>query len=216
MSAVLAPVERTQDSPRSERPSLRALDRTPARLSTIPFVVLLVTLLGAGMVGILLLNVNIQQRARTVAQLQASAEQKGFQEAALTSQVHQLRSSTALAQRAWELGLRPNTSPAFLVLPSGTIVGDPTRVGGNEAPDQKYRSAEAVTSAIEKANERAIQKKKELIEAQKKAAEKRLAEQKAKAAAERAKAARKAELEKAQAAGARASAAPTSKSTGGQ
>ena len=207
MSAVVALVERSERASGPARPMLRALERRPARLSTIAFVVLLVSLLGAGMVGILLLNVSIQQRARTLNALQATAEQKGYQQAALTSQVQSLRSPTTLQSKAWDLGLRPNTSPAFLVLPSGQVLGDTTAVTASEAPEQKYRSAQAITEAIEKANAAEIKRKADLIEAQKKRAAQRLAEQKAKAKAAAAAAKAKAAADAAKADAAKVDAA---------
>src|SRR4029453_4593332 len=39
-----------------------------------------------------------------------------------------------LARRASALGMRPNPYPAFLVIPSGKVIGKPTPVAGDEVP----------------------------------------------------------------------------------
>ena len=152
MSALLAPLERLDQ--RSTRPTLRAIDVHPLRVSRLGFLIVLLTVLGAGMVGVLVLNTVIQERATQVRAVQRQAEELGYQQASLTAEVERLRSSQDLAARAWEMGLRPNPYPVFVQLEAdgtGRVVGDPTRVFGGEMPDQKHASADDVTKRIDKA-----------------------------------------------------------------
>ncbi|MGO4956426.1 hypothetical protein ACTQ49_03990 [Luteococcus sp. Sow4_B9] len=191
MSALLAPLEQIQEraAARAGAPPLRPVPASAARLSRVAFIIFLLGLLGAGMVGVLLLNTAIQQRSATVTQAQREAEDLGHQQASLTARVEQLRSSSGLAEKAWEIGLRPNPHPVFVQLDAdgkgGRVVGEPTRVSGAEMPNQHYRSADEVTVAMEKAREaRRAQIENERkarlarIEAAKKAAAAQAAEQK--------------------------------------
>ncbi|WP_420175732.1 hypothetical protein [Luteococcus sp. OSA5] len=206
MSALLAPLEQIQEraSQRAERPALQSVQTSPFRLSRVAFTIFLLTLLGAGMVGVLLLNTAIQQRATTVAQAQRTADDLGHRQASLNARVQQLRSSSDLADRAWQMGLRPNPYPVFVQLDAdgkgGRVLGEPSRVTGQEMPNQHYRSADEVTAAMEKAriarqtqleNERKARLA--AIEARKAKAE---AEARAKAAADRAAEAKKAAQQK--------------------
>ncbi|GAA1388157.1 hypothetical protein [Luteococcus peritonei] len=211
MSALLAPLERAEQRP--ARPTLRALDVHPLRVGRIGFVIVLLTLLGAGMVGVLVLNTMIQQRAGEVTAVQRQADDLGYQQASLTAEVERLRSSSDLAERAWQMGLRPNPYPVFVQLETdgtGRVVGEPTRVFGGEMPNQKYASADDVTKQIDAA--RAAYKAKQ--EAQKKALAEKIARQKAEAA-RKAEAAKQAEAARKAAAATRAKATPSAKPTGG-
>lgn len=224
MSALLAPLEQTRTSgPRAERPVLRPVASSPLKLSRVGFIIFLTTLLGAGMVGILLLNTHIQQRAQTVAVAQREADDLGHQQASLTAKVEQLRSSSDLATRAWELGLRPNPHPVFVKLGAdgkpGQVIGEPMAVNGSEMPDQKYVGADTVTARIAQA--KAQYKAKEAAEkarriaAAKKAEQDRIARIKAAEAKQKADAAAK---KKADAAAKQkaAAAAKAKSSTGGR
>ncbi|MEL4357317.1 MULTISPECIES: hypothetical protein [unclassified Luteococcus] len=212
MSALLAPLEQPRTRPSAatgERPALRAVAASPLKLSRVGFIIFLTTVLGLGMVGILLLNTTIQQRAQTVAAAQRTAEDLGYEQASLTAKAEQLRSSSDLANRAWEMGMRPNPYPVFIQLDAdgrtSRIVGEPTRVSGSEMPEQKAASADDVTKRMQQARV-AYQEKKKQEEAARKAA--------AKQAAEQAKVKRAAELAKQQAA-AKQAATKKKSSTGG-
>ncbi|MEL4504133.1 hypothetical protein AAEX63_04140 [Luteococcus sp. H138] len=159
MSALLAPLEqprtRSTASPAAERPALRAVAASPLRLSRVGFIIFITTVLGLGMVGILLLNTTIQQRAQTVAAAQRTADDLGYEQASLTAKAEQLRSSSDLANRAWEMGMRPNPYPVFIQLDAdgktSRVVGTPTAVSGSEMPNQKAVSADDVTKRMQQA-----------------------------------------------------------------
>ncbi|HNV11330.1 MAG TPA: hypothetical protein PKN27_08365 [Propionibacteriaceae bacterium] len=212
MSALLLPLERTTARTAAPASRLRALPRPRARVGRLPFILVLVTTLGLGLVGVLVLNTTIQARASELRTMQRQATSLSHEEAALTTQVQLLRSTTTLEQRAYELGLRPNPAPAFIQLPEGTILGTPTRVTGDEMPAQRFRTPEQVAEAQTKARAAFFEK-----EAKAKAERERIAAEKAKAAADKAKA-EKAKADKAKAAKAdkakQASTKPTTATTG--
>ena len=136
MSALLAPVGWLEEAPaRSARGRLRMVPTAPARLARFPFILVLIGVFAIGMAGLLLLNTTLQNQAFQARRLDREATSLAYQQAALESQIDQRGGTAELARRASALGMRPNTQPAFLVLPSGKVIGSPQRVSGDEAPD---------------------------------------------------------------------------------
>jgi hypothetical protein len=137
MSALLAPIGWLEEAEatKSARGRLRMVPPTPARLARFPFILVLIGVFAVGMAGLLLLNTTLQNQAFQARRLDREATALAYQQAALASQIDQLGGAAELARRASALGMRPNTQPAFLVLPGGKIVGDTKRVSGGEAPD---------------------------------------------------------------------------------
>ncbi len=90
-----------------------------------PFVMLVVTLLASGLVGLLLLNTSMQNGAFELAELEKKAEALQSQRAQLALEVEERATPAALAERASALGMVPNASPVFLRLPDGEVIGDP-------------------------------------------------------------------------------------------
>ena len=136
MSALLAPIgwlEEAEDRPARGR--LRMVPPTPARLARFPFILVLIGVFAIGMAGLLLLNTTLQNQAFQARRLDREATSLAYQQAALESQIDQLGGTAELAGRASALGMRPNTQPAFLVLPGGKVIGSARRVSGGEAPD---------------------------------------------------------------------------------
>lgn len=186
MSALLAPLEHfgpeRSGVAAASRAQLRAVVSSPMRASRSIFIGILVAVLSLGMVGVLLLNTQIQQRSMQVAATTRTADDLGYQQAALTAKVEQLRSSSDLTKKAWDLGLRPNPHPVFVQLKAdgtSSMVGTPVRVTGSELPDQQYQGADAVTEKILASRANLLAKKKAAIEAAKAAQAQRLAQQKA-------------------------------------
>jgi hypothetical protein len=87
-----------------------------------------------GMVGLLMLNTTLQSQAFESRTLNRQATELAYTQADLENQLAALAAPQELARRASELGMRPNPFPAFLVLPSGKVVGKPIPVNGNEVP----------------------------------------------------------------------------------
>lgn len=127
MSAVPA----GRPTPKRDAPKLALVAPQPrTKLGALPFFVLVAGVLAIGMVGVLLLNITIQSQAGELRALQRQAEELDYRRALLQGEVEQLRSSSNIAARAAELGMRPNPNPAFILLPDGKIVGTPTAVTG--------------------------------------------------------------------------------------
>ena len=172
MSALLAPIgwlEEAEDRPARGR--LRMVPPTPARLARFPFILVLIGVFAIGMAGLLLLNTTLQNQAFQARRLDREATSLAYQQAALESQIDQLGGTAELARRASALGMRPNTEPAFLVLPGGKVVGTAQRVSGGEAPDL------IVKTPAEVAAERAAAKAKREAKAAAAAAKAKAAEE---------------------------------------
>lgn len=148
MSALQAPITTAPTNPAP----LRAVPNKTSQIARLPFVLIIAILLGGGMTGVLLLSTTIQTQSSELIALQTREAELRYLESALVAQVQDLRSSQKLAERAWELGLRPNPNPAFIQMPSGQVVGIPTTVNGDElgglVPPQ---AAAARTAAAEAA-----------------------------------------------------------------
>ncbi|MGH3745483.1 MAG: hypothetical protein ACRDTP_11540 [Mycobacteriales bacterium] len=106
----------------SRRPLLR-LVRTPARKAArMPFVLLVVGILGLGLVGLLLLNTQRAQASFRLTDLQHQSAGLQDQEQALQRVVERDQDPAALAARATALGMVPDTTAGYLA-PDGSVVG---------------------------------------------------------------------------------------------
>jgi pyruvate/2-oxoglutarate dehydrogenase complex dihydrolipoamide acyltransferase (E2) component len=134
MSALWAPIAAWGDGVRTTGRPLRAVAQPAARLARFPFLLVLIGVFGLGMVGLLMLNTTLQSQAFQSRTLNRQAGELAYAQADLENQLDALAAPQELARRASELGMRPNPFPAFLVLPSGKVVGKPIPVGGHEVP----------------------------------------------------------------------------------
>lgn len=167
MSALLAPLDSLDDAPARAggRAGLRQVARVPMRASRAVFIAVLVSLLGLGMVGVLVLNTTIQQRSLQISTVQKQADDLGYQQAAKQAKVAQLSSSSALAAAAWKLGMRPDSDPVFIQLDANgkaTIVkqsSSMTASSSNSISVGEYQDADQVTKAIEQARQAILAKK---------------------------------------------------------
>lgn len=165
MSALWAPVtgwsvEAPEAPDAGERPRLRAVPRPQSRMARVPFILVLMAIFGLGMAGLLMLNTTLQNQAFVAATLNRQAAELTYTQADLESRIDTAAAPQELARRASAYGLRPNPHPAYLVLPSGKVVGTPTRVAGNEVPWQVIKSpaqlaADRVAAAVRKEAEAA-------------------------------------------------------------
>ncbi len=105
-----------------------------ARLARFPFLLVLIGIFGIGMAGLLMLNTTLQSQAFESRTLNRQATELAYAQADLEDQLDALAAPQELARRASALGMRPNPYPAFLVLPGGKVLGEPTPVGGQEVP----------------------------------------------------------------------------------
>jgi hypothetical protein len=133
MSALWAPLAGRRDDVPTRRP-LHAVTEPADRLARFPFLLVLIGIFGIGMAGLLMLNTTLQSQAFESRTLNRQATELAYTQANLENQLDALAAPQELARRASALGMRSNPYPAFLVLPSGKVVGEPTPVQGEEVP----------------------------------------------------------------------------------
>jgi hypothetical protein len=130
VSTVFDPA-RTRSAPstrrvvRPARPRLTVVDDRPFRAPRMPFVLFVVAMLGAGLVGLLLLNTSLQQGTFRVTELNQQAKDLRDQQEELERQVQSLEAPQNLADQALRLGMVPNPNPVFLRLSDGKVLGVP-------------------------------------------------------------------------------------------
>jgi hypothetical protein len=104
---------------------LTVVPRTAGHTPKVPFVVLVLLVLGGGLVGLLVLNTSLQQGAFYEASLQDQQNALATQREDLRLKIAALRDPQRLAREAHSLGMVPNTSPVFIDLRDGSVIGDP-------------------------------------------------------------------------------------------
>ena len=120
----LAPTLRVALAPAARRrPRLRLVATARSVAPRAPFVAVLVSILVAGLLGLLVLNTALAQDAFAVHTLSTQGRALADQEQSLSREVEALRSPQALAAQAGELGMVQAGPPAFLRLPDGVILG---------------------------------------------------------------------------------------------
>jgi len=97
----------------------------PVSVPRAPFVALVLVVVVAGVLGILVLNTKINQNAFTINHLQAQQTQLDNQEQQLDEHLADLESPASLNRAAQKLGMIPSSTPAYLQLPNGQVVGVP-------------------------------------------------------------------------------------------
>jgi len=118
---------------------LRAVTPQPRQQPTTTFAALVVVVMGAGLVGLLLLNIAMQNAAFHRAALDEQVYDLHVQQQALDLELDRLGSPERLADLATEQGMVPNPNAVFLDIGSGKIIGDPTpaRAGTGLSDDVK-------------------------------------------------------------------------------
>lgn len=127
-SATSGATANTRPRRSSTRPSTRRPLRVVPERSRPPgrgFVLLLVAVLVAGVVGLLVLNTAMQRAAFTLESRGSTADRLEVRRQNLDLQVDRLGSPEVLGRRATELGMVPMPSPVFLRLSDGKVLGDP-------------------------------------------------------------------------------------------
>jgi len=105
-------------------PPRRSLGRTEA--ARMPFAVLVIAILAAGVVGLLMFNTNMQQASFKATALQARVDVLTAREQSLDLELDQLRDPQHLAVAAKRLGMVAPSQPAFVRLGDGRVLGTPT------------------------------------------------------------------------------------------
>jgi cell division protein FtsB len=109
-----------------ERARLSVVPRRVQKAPKVPFVSLVSLLLVTGVVGLLLFNTSMQQASFTATSLEQRAAVLDANEQALQMEIDTLRDPQKVATRAKQLGMVPRTNPAFIRLPDGKVLGNPT------------------------------------------------------------------------------------------
>ncbi|MFD2080251.1 hypothetical protein SAMN05421678_110168 [Actinopolymorpha cephalotaxi] len=132
------------------RPRLRVVPKPEPQQSRAPFVILVVAILGAGLLGLLLLNTTVQQGSFTIHDLSRRTTLLEDRQAALEQQVAVMRAPEHLAGQAERLGMVPNTNPVFLRLRDGAVLGDavPAKARQTPAPAPSARVGDSVPPQV--------------------------------------------------------------------
>ncbi|HEX2771462.1 MAG TPA: hypothetical protein VHN18_03405 [Micromonosporaceae bacterium] len=138
-TAALAP--RVWDEPRppgpdgrGERsrpgPRLRVAPPVPVSAPRAPFVALILVLVVGGVLGILLVNTEINENAFRLARLQKQQTALDLQQQQLQKQIAEYEAPGNVAAAARREGLVESGPPAFIRLPDGKVIGVPQPAGG--------------------------------------------------------------------------------------
>lgn len=148
-------------SSRAPRPAARTtplqLVPRPSRTRGNRFLVLVAGLLVSGLIGLLLLNLSMQKGAFELAGIQQQTADLRTSEQALAYDTQRLESTSSLWRRAADLGMVLNTTPVFLDLTDGSIIGDPVPASAPVVvvpePVQRQRADDAAADTPEPAGD---------------------------------------------------------------
>lgn len=105
------------------RPRLRVVTGAPPKHGGAAFGILCVTLLAAGLIGLLLLNTSLAQGSFTLHELNATSDELTDTQDALTQSLAASKAPANLAAQAAGMGMVPAQSVAFLRLSDGRMIG---------------------------------------------------------------------------------------------
>ncbi|MFD6953653.1 hypothetical protein A6A08_03535 [Nocardiopsis sp. TSRI0078] len=108
--------------PTAERARARA--GAQARAPRIPFVLLILCLLGGALVGLLVLRGVVAEGAFTIANLQEQNQQMSYEEQELSDTVARLQSPERIAEEAEAMGMEQGEAPRFLDPGRGEVTGN--------------------------------------------------------------------------------------------
>ncbi len=117
------------------RPRLMIVPKIATRVPRIPFVLLVVTVLAAGLIGLLLLNTALQSGAYQVTDLRQTSSSLSIEQQNLRTKVADLQQPQRLADKAQRLGMVQSDSPVFLSLSTGAIIGKAVPAVATNRPD---------------------------------------------------------------------------------
>ncbi|MGJ9412006.1 hypothetical protein ACHAAC_04770 [Aeromicrobium sp. CF4.19] len=123
-TAAPRPRSSSAQSPISALP-LRLVSPIRSQARRAPFVVVVLTVLGVGLVGLILISTVLQAQSFEIARLSAQATELQTQQQALQRDVERLQAPAGVAERATRLGMVPNANPVFLDPAGGEVIGKP-------------------------------------------------------------------------------------------
>jgi len=122
LAHIAAPRLRPQKAQPRNR-ALRLVAPVSSRARRAPFVVVVLTLVAMGLVGLIVMSTVLQAQSFEIAQLNQEVDALETRQQALSREVDQLQSPSSIAYRAVLLGMVPNANPVFLRLSDGEVVG---------------------------------------------------------------------------------------------
>jgi cell division protein FtsB len=123
VARALAPAPKRLEEARAA--GLRLVRPVRSRARRAPFVVVVLTVLGSGLVGLILMSTVLQAQSFQAARLDRQATALETRQQAIAREVERLQSPANVASRAIAIGMVPNANPAFLRLSDGRILGKP-------------------------------------------------------------------------------------------
>jgi hypothetical protein len=122
------PVAGPRPGSRTGGPARPGGARPRARSPRTPFILLLVGLLGGALVSLLVISTTLAQGAFRITSLQEQNANLAREQQTLTNEVAQAGNPAVIAQKAEQLGMRPNPLLGFIDPKTGKIiVGKPSR-----------------------------------------------------------------------------------------
>lgn len=97
----------------------------PALMPRLRLVLLVLGLVGAGVLGVLMINTRINENAFRIDDLRQRQDTLDLQEQQLSGELAEFDSPGNLAAEARRLGLVPAGTPAYIRLPDGRVIGVP-------------------------------------------------------------------------------------------
>lgn len=119
-----APPRRTATTPPAPAARTRARAGAQTRAPRIPFVLLILGLLGGALVSLLVLRSVVAEEAFAISNLQTENRELSYTEQQLRSTVAHLETSERIAREAEEMGMEQGEAPLFLDPDSGEVRGD--------------------------------------------------------------------------------------------
>ncbi len=124
MSALASPRVRTT-RPIAQPKRLRLVAPARSNASRTPFVVVVITVISLGLVGLIFMSTILQGQAFELAKLDREAATLQTQQESLAHDLSALKSPAGLASAAVTYGMVPNANPVFLRLSDGKVIGKP-------------------------------------------------------------------------------------------
>ncbi|WP_412542259.1 hypothetical protein R8Z50_07010 [Longispora sp. K20-0274] len=121
--------ERVPEETRTRADALRLAPPAPVMVARMPFVVLTLGLIVGGIVGLLLLNMQINQDAFKLTELRQRQADLQTAEQQLNKELADKEAPGNLAAEAARQGMVPAGTPAYITLPDGRILGVPQPAG---------------------------------------------------------------------------------------
>jgi cell division protein FtsB len=123
IARALAPAPRRLEEAKAA--GLRLVRPVRSRARRAPFVVVVLTVLAIGLVGLIVMSTVLQAQSFDAAKLDREAASLETHQQSIAREVDRLQSPANVASRAIAAGMVPNANPAFLRLSDSRVLGEP-------------------------------------------------------------------------------------------